>query len=116
MDEPVSPTPIPTAATYLEKQKNEGRKFSQIYQPKKKKMGRPSVAGVIRDFLESNRNCDVDEKGHNRLIQVVKNMVKLATNERSPFAVAAANLLFDRAYGKPKPHEDELEAISKGGI
>lgn len=117
MDESVPVTPVFTAATRLAEVESRGRRFSEIYQPeKKRKKLRPSSSDVIKDFLESNRNCDVDQKGHNRLIQVVKNMVDIATSPRSPFAVAAANFLFDRAYGKPKPSVEEIEAIGKGGI
>lgn len=74
-----------------------------------------NAARVIRRFLNSKRPSDVDEKGQSRFVQMTANMVRLACG-KSPQAVAAYNALMDRAFGKAKPHDDELDAMEKGGI
>jgi hypothetical protein len=54
-------------------------------------------------------------KAGHRHRRTLLNMFDIASDRRSPFAVAAANLLLDRAYGKVKPSEEELGAIERGG-
>jgi hypothetical protein len=75
-----------------------------------------NAAKLIRKFLTSKRGDAVDEKGQNRFIQITANMVNLAKNPKSPLAVAAYNALMDRAFGKSRPHDDELDAMGKAGI
>ena len=70
---------------------------------------------IVRRFLESRRECDLDEKGQTRFIRMIANMVRIASS-KSPLSVSAFNALMDRAYGKAKPSVEEAEAISKAGI
>ena len=74
-----------------------------------------SRADMIRKFLECSRVSAKDEYGQTRLEQMVANMVEIAKS-KSPQAVAAFVALCDRAYGRPRPSEEEAGAIAKGGI
>jgi hypothetical protein len=75
-----------------------------------------SRADMIRKFLECSRRSAKDEYGRTRLEQMVANMVEIATSPDHPHAVAAFVALCDRAYGRPRPSEEEADAIAKGGI
>lgn len=71
----------------------------------------------IRRFIESTKKSDVDPiRGQTRLIQMTANMVRLACSNKSPLAVSAYEALMNRAYGRPKPSNEEADAIAKGGI
>lgn len=74
-----------------------------------------SCADILRRFLNSKKLGHLDEQGRTRFIRMLDNMVRIASS-KSPQAVAAFVALMDRAYGKARPHEDELDAIAKGGI
>jgi hypothetical protein len=75
-----------------------------------------SRADVIRKFLECSRRSAKDEYGRTRLEQMIANMVEIAKSPEHPHAVAAFVALCDRAYGRPRPSEEEADAIAKGGI
>lgn len=75
-----------------------------------------SRADIIRKFLECNKRSAKDEYGRTRLEQMVANMVEIAKSPKSPQAVAAFVALCDRAYGRPRPSEEETDAITKSGI
>jgi hypothetical protein len=75
-----------------------------------------SRADIIRKFLESTKRSAKDEYGRTRLEQMVANMVEIAKSPKSPQAVAAFVALCDRAYGRPRPSEEEANAIAKSGI
>jgi hypothetical protein len=47
---------------------------------------------------------------------MVANMVEIAKSPKHPHAVAAFVALCDRAYGRPRPSEEEAQAVAKGGI
>lgn len=74
-----------------------------------------SCADMVRRFLISKSKGSLDEKGRTRFIRMLDNMVRIASS-KSPQAVAAFSALCDRAYGKARPHDDELDALTKGGI
>ena len=79
-------------------------------------MGRLRASSeVIRKFLESKKH-GLDEKGRTRFIQIIQCMFNIATNPKSMKQVEAAKFLIERAYGKAKPSEDELDAMAKGGV
>ena len=44
------------------------------------------------------------------------NLVQIATSPNHPQSVAAFNALCDRAYGRPRPSEEETDAVAKSGI
>lgn len=75
-----------------------------------------SRADVIRRFLECARRSAKDEYGRTRLEQMVANMVEIATSPKHPHAVAAFVALCDRAYGRPRPSEEETGAKAKSGL
>jgi hypothetical protein len=75
-----------------------------------------SRADIIRKFLECSRVSTKDEYGRTRLEQMIANMVEIAKSPEHPHAVAAFVALCDRAYGRPRPSEEEADAIAKGGI
>jgi hypothetical protein len=75
-----------------------------------------SRADIIRKFLECSRVSAKDEYGRTRLEQMIANMVEIAKSPEHPHAVAAFVALCDRAYGRPRPSEEEADAIAKGGI
>jgi hypothetical protein len=75
-----------------------------------------SLASQVRNYLESAKKRAVDKEGRNRLQQVLENLFRIAASEEHPHAVAAAQVLLDRAYGKPKPSEEELDAIKGSGF
>jgi hypothetical protein len=75
-----------------------------------------SRADVIRKFIECSRVSAKDEYGRTRLEQMVANMVEIAKSPKHPHAVAAFVALCDRAYGRPRPSEEEADAVAKGGI
>lgn len=77
---------------------------------------RRSRADIIRKFLECNKRSAKDEYGRTRLEQMVANMVEIAKSPKHPQAVNAFNALTDRAYGRPRPSEEETAAIAKSGI
>lgn len=72
-----------------------------------------SRADIIRKFLECSRVSAKDEYGRTRLEQMVANMHRIATSPTHPHAVAAFVALCDRAYGRPRPSEEETDAIGK---
>jgi len=75
-----------------------------------------SRADIIRKFLECAKRSAKDEYGRTRLEQMIANMVEIAKSPEHPHAVAAFVALCDRAYGRPRPSEEEADAIAKGGI
>lgn len=75
-----------------------------------------SRADIIRKFLECSRASAKDEYGRTRLEQMIANMVEIAKSPKSSQAVAAFVALCDRAYGRPRPSEEEADAIAKRGI
>jgi hypothetical protein len=75
-----------------------------------------SRADIIRKFLECSRVSAKDEYGRTRIEQMVANMVEIAKSPKHPHAVAAFVALCDRAYGRPRPSEEEADAIAKNGI
>jgi hypothetical protein len=75
-----------------------------------------SRADIIRKFLECTKRSAKDEYGRTRIEQMVANMVEIAKSPKHPHAVAAFVALCDRAYGRPRPSEEEAEAVAKSGI
>ena len=75
-----------------------------------------SRADIIRKFLECSRVSAKDEYGRTRLEQMIANMVEIAKCPNHPHAVAAFVALCDRAYGRPRPSEEETDAIKNGGL
>lgn len=80
-----------------------------------KKKLQMSAAKVIRKFLMTRNVNALNAKGQTRFVAMLENMACIAAG-KSPQAVAAYVALMDRAFGKARPHDDELEAIGKGGI
>jgi len=72
-----------------------------------------SLADKLRRCLESPQSRD--GRGRNELQQIFDNIIRIAKS-RSPHAVTAAQFLCDRAYGKPKPSDEEMDAIPTGGV
>ncbi len=73
----------------------------------------PMIADVFRMYLEDPARKDGD--GRTRLIQIISKLVEVATSD-SPKNIAAAELLIERGYGKPKPSDEALDAMAKGGV
>jgi hypothetical protein len=72
-----------------------------------------SRADLIRKFLECTKRSAKDEYGRTRIEQMVANMVEIAKSPKHPQAVAAFIAVCDRGYGRPKPSEEETDAIAK---
>jgi hypothetical protein len=75
-----------------------------------------STADKMRRYLESGTKAARDEDGRTRFHRILDNMVDIASDRNHPDAVAAARLLFERAYGKPMPSEEEIDVIRSGGV
>jgi hypothetical protein len=75
-----------------------------------------SRSDIMRKFLECTKRSAKDEYGRTRLEQMTANMVEIAKSPKHPQAVAAFVALCDRAYGRPRPSEEEASAVAKGGI
>jgi hypothetical protein len=74
-----------------------------------------SKAQFIRKFLSARANPD-DPRSATRYVKMLENMFRIAAGANPQAAVAAFNALMDRAHGKPRPSEEEIDAIAKGGI
>jgi hypothetical protein len=74
-----------------------------------------SSADLIRRFLEDARKGALNEKKQTRLIAMIDRMHQIALSDK-PQNVMAFSALMDRAYGKPKPSEEALDALAKGGV
>lgn len=74
-----------------------------------------SSAELIRKFLEDGRKGAVNAKGQTRLIQMIEKMYEVATGSGQK-NVQAFEALMARAYGKPKPSDEALDALAKGGV
>jgi hypothetical protein len=74
-----------------------------------------STADLIRRFLEDGRKGALNEKKQTRLIAMIDRMHQIALSDK-PQNVMAFSALMDRAYGKPKPSEEALDALAKGGV
>jgi len=79
-----------------------------------------SLASKLRRYLESSKG--VDAKGRDRRDQIFANLVEIAIDKKHPHAVAAAQVLFDRAYGKLKATDEEQQGgfqvvfVESGGL
>ncbi len=71
---------------------------------------------VAERFIFDTRKLSLNEKGQTRFIAMLENIVKIACNPKHPQAVAAFNAVCDRAIGRPRPSEEEADAIAKGGL
>lgn len=69
-------------------------------------------AEAIRRFLERKPKGPGAKSTIDRQIET---LVGISLNPKSPFCIQATQALWDRAYGKVKPSEEELEAL-KGGL
>jgi hypothetical protein len=74
-----------------------------------------SAADLVRRFLEDARKGALNEKRQTRLIAMIDRMHQIALSDK-PQNVMAFSALMDRAYGKPKPSEEALDALAKGGV
>jgi hypothetical protein len=83
-----------------------GNSHSKIYN---------SAADLVRRFLEDARKGALNEKRQTRLIAMIDRMHQIALSDK-PQNVMAFSALMDRAYGKPKPSEEALDALAKGGV
>jgi hypothetical protein len=73
-----------------------------------------SLANKLRGYLESPKG--VDEQGRNRRDRIFATLVGIAEDRDDPRAVAAAAVVLDRAYGKPRPSDEELDAVRRCGF
>lgn len=74
---------------------------------------------IVRRFLEervTKGGKKLDEKGEQRLILLLRAVFKTALNPTAKQQVAAAQLLVERAYGKARAADEDLNAIKKGGL
>lgn len=81
-----------------------------------RKKHKRSSADKMRRYLECGTKAARGEDGRTRLHRVIDNMVEIASNPNHPDSVAAARLLFERAYGKPMPSEEEIDVLRGGGV
>jgi hypothetical protein len=72
-------------------------------------------AEVIRRFLEDGRKGALDDKGQTRLVRMIEKMYQVAVSD-SPRNIDAFKALMERSYGKPKPSDEALDAMAKGGV
>jgi hypothetical protein len=54
--------------------------------------------------------------GLTRLQEIWQCLYSQAISDKSPKQIEAAKVLFERAFGKPRPSDDELGALAQGGI
>jgi hypothetical protein len=73
----------------------------------------PLISNIFRSYLEDESSRD--ENGQTRLVQIIQNLVATAVSG-SPKSIAAAQLLIEYGYGKPKPSDEALDAMAKGGV
>lgn len=71
---------------------------------------------IVEKFVFDNRKQSLNERGQTRFVQMLEAIVAVASNPKHPQCVAAFNAVCDRAMGKPRPSEEEADAIAKGGI
>ena len=74
-----------------------------------------ALHGKVQTYL----NADADEVSQikpTRLRRIMESLYDTATDTMSPKQVAAAKLLFERAWGATKPSDEALDALAKGGI
>lgn len=80
------------------------------------KRERKTASEIIKRFLEKSK-ATIDDPGALTLLeQMVENLAKIASNPKSNLAVVAFEALMSRAYGKPKPSEEEADAIRGSGL
>lgn len=72
-----------------------------------------TLATKVATFLEEE--AGKDESGYNRLQRIMRNMAEIAES-KSPKAVEAARFCIEYGYGKPRPSDEALDAIAKGGV
>ena len=75
-----------------------------------------SIANKLRRFLESPRKTALDRDGRKRLQRIFDTLLAIATDPEHPHAVSAAQLLLDRAYGKVRPSEEEIDGARTGEV
>ena len=66
---------------------------------------------LVRAFLEAKI---ID--GTPRILRIINKIYNKAMDDKSPFQIQAAQLLLNRAYGKERSADEDLDAIKKGGI
>ena len=86
---------------------NFGLKPGKVYSKKR---------DIVEKFVFDSRKESLNEKKQTRFIQMLEAVVSVASNPKHPQCVAAFNAVCDRAMGKPRPSEEEADAIAKGGI
>ena len=69
-------------------------------------------AELLRKFLNRKETGAKNSRWH----EMITAMYKLAVNNKSPRQVDAFKALAERAYGRPRPSEDELDALAAGGL
>jgi hypothetical protein len=78
-----------------------------------------AAADWIKEFLHTADPGEVRKYGkrrETRFEMITRNVVRIAMSPTSPLAISAYNALMDRAYGRPKPSEEEVDAIKSGGF
>lgn len=75
-----------------------------------------SIANKLRRWLESPKETPRDDQGRRRLQQIFDTLLAIATDPEHPHAVSAAQVLLDRAYGKPRAYEEEIDGPQAGQI
>jgi hypothetical protein len=71
---------------------------------------------IVRMFLhgkERKYRCPEEKR---RVQLILEALYKRATDVKSPLQVAAAQLLFNRGYGREQSADADLKAIQKGGL
>lgn len=79
-----------------------------------RKQHKRSAADKMRRYLECGTKAAKGEDGRTRFHRVLDNMIDIASDPQHPDSVAAARLLFERAYGKPMPSPEETDVIRGG--
>lgn len=70
----------------------------------------------VQSYLEVDPDAESPRANKSRLRRVLESIYETAVDTRSPRQVAAASLLLERGYGKPKPSDEALDALARGGI
>jgi len=75
-----------------------------------------SIANKLRRWLESPKKTAIDDQGRRRLQRIFDTLLAVATDPDHPHAVSAAQVLLDRAYGRPRSSEEEIDGAQTGQI
>jgi hypothetical protein len=74
-----------------------------------------SCTRMVQLFLLDERRSQCDRQGRSRFLQLLLRLHEIAMG-KGPQAVAAINVLMERAFGKIKPSDEELDVSRQRGF